>query len=150
MVTVAKSELVLHAHSCGSHARIHSHTYINSVTTTLSEVPSQLLQILESNFYFKGPWGRGSRPEYPEKTPDSLPANRYHILKEKIQCPRRDSNPHPPTFVISSPGQDCTRHLTHWATDRCCNTPPPTPDCGYKGLKMCYEPGRSSQHLYVM
>ena len=28
--------------------------------------------------------------ECPEKTPDSLPANRYHILEGKIQRPRRD------------------------------------------------------------
>ena len=50
----------------------------------------------------------GSKPEYPEKTSDSLPANRYHIilLEEKIQRPGRESNPHPPTLVISSPGQE--------------------------------------------
>ena len=28
--------------------------------------------------------------EYPEKTPDSLPTNRYYILEGKIQCPRWD------------------------------------------------------------
>ena len=66
-------------------ARIHSHTYINIATTTLCEAPAQLLQNLESNFFFEGTWGRGGKPEYPEKTPDSLPANRYHILEEKFQ-----------------------------------------------------------------
>ena len=60
--------------------RIYSHTYINTVTTTLSEAPAQLLQNLESNFYFEGTRGRGNKPDYLEKTPDSLPANRYHIL----------------------------------------------------------------------
>ena len=49
---------------------------------------------------------RGSKPEYPDKNPDSLPAHRYHILEEKIQRPGRESNPHPPTLVISSPGQE--------------------------------------------
>ena len=44
------------------------------------KAPAQLLHNLESNFYFEGTWGRGRKPEYPEKTPDSLPANRYHIL----------------------------------------------------------------------
>ena len=29
-----------------------------------------------------------------------------HILEEKIQRPGRKSNPHPPTLVISSPGQE--------------------------------------------
>ena len=42
-----------------------------------------------------------------EKTPNSLPANRYHIVEEKTQRPgRRESNPHPPTLVISSLGQE--------------------------------------------
>ena len=35
-------------------ARSHSHIYINTVTTTLCEAPAQLLQTLESNFYFEG------------------------------------------------------------------------------------------------
>ena len=35
-------------------ACIHSHTYINNVTTTLCEAPAQLLQNLESNFSFEG------------------------------------------------------------------------------------------------
>ena len=39
------------------------------------------------------------------KKPDSLPANRYHILEEKIQRPGRKLYLHPPTSVISSPGQ---------------------------------------------
>ena len=39
-------------YSCGSHA--FTHTYIHIVTTTLCEAPAQLLQNLESNFYFEG------------------------------------------------------------------------------------------------
>ena len=112
-----RRELAHHAHSRGSHAfthtltstqsqqrgcdcvdvsvcvnawiaRIHSHTNINTVTTTLlCEAPAQLLQNLRSNYYFEGTWGRGSKPEYPEKTPDILPVNRYHISEETIQRP---------------------------------------------------------------
>ena len=33
----------------------------------------QLLQKLEYKFYFEGTWWRWSKPEYPEKNPDSLP-----------------------------------------------------------------------------
>ena len=101
-------------------AHIYSHTYIiNTVTTTLCEAPAQLLHNLQSNLYFEGTWGRGRKPEYPEKPPpDSLPANRYHRLQEKIQRPGQESNPNPPTLVISSPGQVRAPRLTHWATDR--------------------------------
>ena len=79
MVTMAQSQsrkLGLHAHSHGSHAFTHTLTelYINTVTftTTLCEAPAQLLQNLESNFYFEGTWGRRSKPEYPEKTPVTM------------------------------------------------------------------------------
>ena len=80
-------------------ARIHSHTFINTVKTTLCEAPPQLLQNLESNFYFEGTW----EGEQTEKTPDRFPANWYHIilLEDKIQRPRWESNPHPLTLVIS-------------------------------------------------
>ena len=33
-------------------ARIHSHDYINTVTTTWCEAPAQLLHNLESHFYY--------------------------------------------------------------------------------------------------
>ena len=49
-------------------ARIHSHTYINTVTTIVCEAPTQLLQKLESNFSFECAGGRASKSEYPEKT----------------------------------------------------------------------------------
>ena len=49
-------------------ARIYSHTYINTVTTTC-EAPAQLLQILESIFFLILYRGRGSKLEYPEKRP---------------------------------------------------------------------------------
>ena len=61
-----------HGSKCHELAQhIHSHTYINTCSYN---------QNLELNFHFEGTWGRGSKPEYPEKTPDSLPANRYHII----------------------------------------------------------------------
>ena len=108
MVTMAGSKcgkLAQHAHSHG----LHAHTDIN----TLYEVPAQLLQNLESIFFPEGTWGRGSKPEYPEKNPDSLPANWYHILQNKIQRPGWDSNPHPPEHAL------CLTHwVTDWATDR--------------------------------
>ena len=66
-------------------ARIHSHTYTNTVTTTLCK-------------------GGGANHSTQRKNP----ANRYHILEEKIQCPRLELNPNPPTLVISSLGQEHT------------------------------------------
>ena len=60
-----RSKLVQHALTWI--ARIHSHTYINTVTTTWCEAPAQLLQKFGIDFYFEGTWGRGSKPEYPEK-----------------------------------------------------------------------------------
>ena len=68
-------QLARHAHSRGSHPFAHTLYIINTVTTTLCEVPAQLLhwevlqllQNLESNVYFEGIWGKGSKLEYPEK-----------------------------------------------------------------------------------
>ena len=78
-------ELAQHAQLTWIAHIIHSHTDINTVTTMWHEAPAQLLQNLESNFYFDDTWGRGSKPQYPEKKkPDSLPANRYHLFGEKI------------------------------------------------------------------
>ena len=80
---------------------IHSHMYIYTVTTTLCEAPARLLQNLEPIFSFEGMWGRGiKKPEYPEKNPDSLPANRYHTLEEKIQRPGRQSGIKPSPSII--------------------------------------------------
>ena len=39
-------------------ARIHSHTYIPTIITTLSDAQAQLLQNLGTNFYFEGTRGR--------------------------------------------------------------------------------------------
>ena len=36
--------------------------------------------------YLEGTSGRGCKLEYSEKTPDSLPANRYHILVSVCVC----------------------------------------------------------------
>jgi hypothetical protein len=111
-----RRELAQHAHSRGSHAFTHT------LTSTQLQPRGAKRQLsyyrIWNRFLFEGTWGRGSKPEYPEKTPDSLSANRYHILEEKIQRPGRESNPHPPTSVISSLGQEDAPRLTHWATDR--------------------------------
>ena len=52
-------------------------------------------------YILKVPEGGGSKPEYLEKTPDSLPANQYHILEDKIQRLRGELNPHPPTLELT-------------------------------------------------
>ena len=65
----------------------------------------------------QGTWGGGGANWSTTKLPDSLPANQYHIL-QNIQCPGRELNPHPPTLVISSTGQERAPCLTHWATGR--------------------------------
>ena len=43
----------------------------------------------------KLPEGRGANRSTRRNPPDSLPANRYHILEETIQRPKREWNPHP-------------------------------------------------------
>ena len=114
MVTMTQS-------AANRHTQAFTHTLTSAqLQPRLFEAPAQLLRNLESIFYFEGTWGKagGSKPECPEKTPDSLPADRYHTLEEKIQRPERESNPHPPTLVISSPAQEHAPRLTHWATDR--------------------------------
>ena len=50
-----RHELAPHALTWIAH--IHSHTYMNTVTTTLCEVPAQLLQNLESILILKVPQG---------------------------------------------------------------------------------------------
>ena len=116
MITMAQSAADWrNTHSHGSHAFTHTLT-----STKLQPLCAkrQLTYITEFgiNFYFTR--GRGSKQEYPEKNPDSLPINRwYDTLEEKIQRPGQESNPHPPTLVISLLGQERMPRLTHWATD---------------------------------
>ena len=57
-----------HTHSPGSNA-VHSHTYINTVITSLCEAPAQPLQNLESFsfFFFKVPEGGGANPLQPAR-----------------------------------------------------------------------------------
>ena len=106
-----RRELTQHAHSRGSHA--FTHTLINTVTTTLRETPAQLLRNLESIIILTVPEGGEENRSTRRKNPDSLPANRNHILEEKIQRPGGESNPHPPTLGISSLGQERAPRLTH-------------------------------------
>ena len=49
-----RRELAQHARTLTWIARIHSHTYINTVTIMLCKAPAQLLQNLKWNFYFEG------------------------------------------------------------------------------------------------
>ena len=66
---------------------VHSHTYINIVTTTLCEAPAQLLQNLESNFFFEGTW---------------------HITKILTSLGHRSTGPQ----VISPPSRSCSSTST--------------------------------------
>ena len=87
-------------------ARIHSRTYINTVTTMWYEAQAQLLQNLESIFFIL-------------KVPEGGGANKRKFLtacftyQEKIQRPGRELNPDPPALVIGLPGQERASHLTH-------------------------------------
>ena len=105
-----------------THSLTHSHAFIsNTVTTTVCEVPAQLLQNLESNFSCVGTWGRGCKPEYPEKTPDSLPTNRYHTLA------RRKSNiPDGNRTLTSNIGDKLAWPRAHAASDPLSYRPPQT------------------------
>ena len=114
MVTMAQSaatELAQHALTLTWIARIQSHTYTNIVM--LCKAPAQLLKNLTSNFYFEGTRGRGSKLEYPEKTTDSLPANRYHIILLKIQRPGWELNPYSRSHI----GDKITWPRAHAASD---------------------------------
>ena len=71
------------AHSRGSNAFTLTLTSTQLQTRCCEEAPAQLLQSLDFLiFLILCIWGRGGKPEYPEKKPDSLPANRYHIRGE--------------------------------------------------------------------
>ena len=101
-------ELAQHAHSRGLQAFTHTLTLTQlqlcCAERQLSYYRSWIF------FFFEGTRVRGSKLE---KNPDSMPANRYHKLEDKFQSPRRESNPHPPTLVISSPGPERVPRLTH-------------------------------------
>ena len=60
----------------------------------------------------------GEQTGVPGEKPREPARNGYHILEEKIQRPGRESNPNPPTLVVSSLGQERAPRLTHRATDR--------------------------------
>ena len=121
MVTKAQSSANWrNTHSCGLHSFTHA------LTTQLHLHLQPLCVKRQFSYYriwnhilFENTRGRVSKPEYPEKTPDSLPANWYHILGENTsRMGIRTLIAHPPTLVISSFGQEHAPHLTHWATDR--------------------------------
>ena len=98
-----------HMHSLTHlHQRSYNH-FVQSASSAITEFGIK--------FYFEGTSGRGEQTGVSRENSDSLPANWYQILNEKIQRPGRESNPHPPTLVISSLGQERVPRLTHWATD---------------------------------
>ena len=103
MVTMAQNskrcELAQHTHSRGSHAFIH--TLTSTGNCAKCQLSYYTYRIWNDFFIFKVPERGGSKLKYPEKTPDSLPANWYHILlEEKIQHPGWELNPHPSTVVL--------------------------------------------------
>ena len=59
MVSMAKTPRTGATRTLTRLARIHSHTYINTVTTAWCEAPVQLLQNMESNFMLKVSEGGG-------------------------------------------------------------------------------------------
>ena len=66
-------------------ARIHSHTFTSTqLQPRCAKRQLSCYMLWNRNYNLKVPEG-GEQTEYPEKTPDSLPANRYHILQDKIQ-----------------------------------------------------------------
>ena len=71
-------ELTQHAHSCGP-----SHAFTHTPTSTQLQPRCAKRQLsyyrMWNQTLFEGTWGRGSKPEYLEKT-DSLPANQYYIF----------------------------------------------------------------------
>ena len=105
-----------HTHVDRMHSltHLHHHSYnhvVQSASSTITEFRINL-------FILKVPEGVLANWSTWRKPPDSLPGNWHHILEEKIKSPGRELNCHPPTWMISSPGQECAPHLTHWATDR--------------------------------
>ena len=106
MVTITQSAAnwLNNAHSHGSHAFTHTRT--STQVQPLCVKRKLSYYIIWNRHLCEGTWRRGSKPEYSEKNPASLPANRYRtLLEEKIQRPGRESNLYPPTWVISSRGR---------------------------------------------
>ena len=62
-------------------ANVHSHTLHQHSYNHLMRSASSAITEVEIDFYFEGTWARGSKPEYPEKPPDSLPTNRTLALQ---------------------------------------------------------------------
>ena len=69
-----RREMAQHAHSHGSHAVTHNNSYNHVVRNASSAIIEFGIEFLSLRYLREG-----EKPEYPEKTPDSLPANRYHI-----------------------------------------------------------------------
>ena len=62
-----------------------------------TEVHLYVCDYMNENFESAGEWTPkrgGIKPEYPEKTPEKHPENRYQILEMKIHRPNRESNLH--------------------------------------------------------
>ena len=76
-----RHELAQHVHSRGSYTFTHTLTSAQSQPLCVKRQLSYY-RIWNQFFCFEGTRGRGSKPEHPEKTSDSLPAKRYHIRGE--------------------------------------------------------------------
>ena len=78
-----------HTHLDRMHSRTHWHQQsYNHVMPC--EAPAQLFQNLESIFILQIPEGWGANRNTRRNPPDSLPANRHHVLEK---------NPHPLTLL---------------------------------------------------
>ena len=89
MVTMAQSTEYwrnTHTHVDRTHSLTHTINTVTLLTTTWSVAPAQLLHNSESNFFFEGTWGTGSKPECPEKNPNRLVfVSRCDIMFVKVQ-----------------------------------------------------------------
>ena len=92
-----RRELAPHAHSRGSYAFTHTPTSTQLRPRCAKRQLSYYI-IWNSKNYCQGTGGRGIKPEYPEKPPDSLPANRYHVLEEENPTFRTGIEPSPSTI----------------------------------------------------
>ena len=102
MVTMAHSAANwrnTHTHVDRTHPLTHLHQYSHKHVCAKRQLSYSAITKFGIEVYFEGTREWGSKPEYLEKTPDSMPANRYHVIEEKTQRPGRESNPHPPTLV---------------------------------------------------
>ena len=75
MATMAQSAAKWHTHvdRTLSLTHLHQYSYNHFVRNAISAITESGFE-----FYFECTWGRGSKAEYPQKTPDSLPANWYN------------------------------------------------------------------------